>query len=121
MLLLLFAQGALSQHDSHDGWSEAEYLKKKRLRKSPRQRQESEIEAALARALEPPQKRKKVQVGETWFAEPIAIPPALNVPVFDPVLAALHGDIARITDELARVKELALHEDGDIELLLLTI
>lgn len=93
--------------------------KRKDRRRSARQESERRLNLALQKALEPKGRRK---VDKTpWLAEPILLPPALDVPDYNPVLAGLYDEMTRLQRELAAIKFNREQEEADIELLLMAL
>lgn len=91
----------------------------KRKRREKRRRTELSLDQALAKAFEP---KRRVEIStEPWLYEPVPLPEAIVAPEFNPRLAALNGDIAKLQAEIAQRKAIALNEEADIELLLMSM
>lgn len=88
-------------------------------RRKSRRENERPLDIALAKAFE--EKRRPVQKHVPWLAEPIAPPPLIDAPEFNPTLAALHGEMANLQAQLARIQFNRAQEEADDELLLLAL
>ena len=95
------------------------------LRRKARKSQHRKSEAAIAKALDKAARDKAYKApkrkDEPWFSEPIPPPVILDVPQFDPTLAALSDPLHGLMADLARVNEMKRREEEDIEFLLLSV
>ena len=92
----------------------------KRRHRPTRKERERLLDQALAKAFEP-KKGPKRPPAEPWLAEPVFVPPALEIPEFNPQIADLSNYVTHLQQQLAQRKFELSQIEADDELLLLSL